>query len=97
MKLVWWCVYIMLLIFVLEIVILFGKFVKKLWKRGRRIFDMMLKLMWREWEEFYKFEDVLKNDNGELMFMNFWVFKFDFVEIKVVDRIVKKYGFINYG
>lgn len=37
------------------------------------MFELMFKLMCREWEQFYKFEDVFKNDNGEFMFINFWV------------------------
>lgn len=97
MKPVRWRVYITLLILASEIAALLGKPAKKSRKSGRRIFDTTPKLTRREWEELHKFEDALKNDNGELMFTNSWALKLDPAEIKVADRIAKKHGFINYG
>lgn len=97
MKPVRWRVYITLFFLTSEIAVLLGKPAKKSRKRGKRTLESTPKLTRREWEQLHKFEDALKNDNGELMFTNSWAVKLDPAEIKVADRIAKKHGFTNYG
>ena len=97
MKPVRWRVYITLIFLVSEIAVLLGKPAKKSRKRGKRTLESTPKLTRREWEQLHKFEDALKNDNGELMFTNSWAVQLDPAEIKVADRIAKKHGFTNYG
>ena len=97
MKPVRWRVYITLFFLVSEIAVLLGKPAKKSRKRGKRTLESTPKLTRREWEQLHKFEDALKNDDGELMFTNSWAVKLDPAEIKVADRIAKKHGFTNYG